>query len=310
MNSSTQNRLTKRLVKSEVDKRIPAPKTTLELAKERIYERSLEKDAPHTGYEYLNYHLKGWIPGHLYVLTGETNSGKTAAACNFAYRVSKQKKKILYFALEPDVGVIEYIAGIHHRKKWVDISDEDLLVDIPEITVYTKETHLTLNQLLNTIENSDRYDLIIVDHIGYFTNDSSDKRSQTQQESDAIKRIVSTAKKKKSAIMIIAHPRKGIGKNKNNNPLEMNDISGSAAFKQDATDILILHKQKSETDEFKLTDSPDGWILMPKVKTGKTGSVKIRFLKDSAIMIDESEIIVQDSKRITGEQTPGFDVEF
>jgi len=294
MNEDTREKLTKRLVtkqvKKEVDSRPVQPKTLAELAEERREERVMEAVAPNTGYEMLDRHIKGWIPGHLYVLTGETNAGKTAAACNFSYRVARQDKKVLYFALEPDVGVIEYLAGIYHRKTWDNITDEDLDIDLPQMTVFTKETHSTLDQLLATIESMDRQDLVIIDHIGYFTNNPSDKRSQVQQESDAIKRIIGTAKKKKSAIMIIAHPRKGSGKNKNNDPLMMNDISGSAAFKQDATDIIILHKQKLESDKFGLTDSPDGFLLLPKVKTGLTGSVKIRFIRNSAVMLDESEI--------------------
>lgn len=283
--------LTSILVKKELEKRVDQPKSIAELAEARILEREMEKDAPVTGYKYLDAHIKGWIPGHLYVLTGETNAGKTAAACNFSYRVATQGKKVLYFALEPDVGVVEYLAGIFHRKTWSTITDKDLRnTDLPDMTVYTKETHSTLEQLLNTIEKIERHDLIIVDHIGYFTNNPEDKRSQVQQESDAIKRIIGTAKKKKSAIMIIAHPRKGNTKSTKNKVIDMNDISGSAAFKQDATDILILHRNKDEDDHFKLTNAPDGFILLPKVKTGKSGSVKIRFVPNSAVMLDEGEI--------------------
>lgn len=290
MSKDLQDRLAQRLINKELDKRVQKPKSLEELAEERRVERALEKEAPKTMYKSLDAHIKGWIPGHLYVLTGETNSGKTAAACNFSYRVAMQGKSVLYFALEPDVGVIEYMAGIYHRKTWDAIKDEDLDVPLPTMTVFTKETHEKLDQLLNTIEQMPRQDLIIVDHIGYFTNNAGDKRSQVQQESDAIKRIVSTAKKKKSAIMIIAHPRKGQGKNKNNDPIQMNDISGSAAFKQDATDILILHRNKDGNDSFNLTNSPDGNILLPKVKTGLSGSIKIRFVLNSAVMLDEEEI--------------------
>lgn len=295
--------LTDILVNKELDKRMTQPKSLAELAEARIVERAMEKDAPVTGYKYLDAHIKGWIPGHLYVLTGETNAGKTAAACNFSYRVATQGKKVLYFALEPDVGVIEYLSGIYHRKTWNTITDDDLRsTDLEHMTVYTKETHKTLDQLLNTIETIERQDLIVVDHIGYFTSNPSDKRSQVQQESDAIKRIIGTAKKKKSAIMIIAHPRKGTAKSTKNKVLDMNDISGSAAFKQDATDILILHRDKDDADSFKLTNAPTGSILLPKVKTGKSGSVKIKFVPNSAVMLDEAEIQdVEYKVNVTGE---------
>lgn len=265
------------------------PKGTMEVALERIEERKIEAVAPTTGYYKLDTHIKGWIPGHLYVLTGETNAGKTACACNFAYRANKQNKKVTYFALEPDAGVIEYIAGIHHRKRWEDITDDDLKIDLPGLSVFTKETHPKLEDLLKTIEQMERQDLIIVDHIGYFTNNPDDRRGKTDQESDAVKRIVGAAKKKKTAIVIIAHPRKPIGSNKKNKPLTMNEISGSAAFKQDATDILILHMEKDPEDQHQLTNLPEGYILLPKVKTGRSGSVEIYFVPGSPIMLEKEE---------------------
>lgn len=302
MKWNLEKRLEKKAEEKQKETKNLVPKSMRELALARIEERKLEAKAPKTGYKYLDTHIKGWIPGHLYVLTGETNAGKTAAACNFSYRAEKQEKKVLYFALEPDVGVIEYISGIYHRKTWTDITPEDLLsVEMPGMTVFTKETHSTLDQLLSTIENIERQDLIIVDHIGYFTSNASDKRSQVQQESDAIKRIVGTAKKKSSAIMIIAHPRKGTTKSRSNTIIDMNDISGSAAFKQDATDVIVLHRNKDEDDHFKLTNSPDGYLLLPKVKTGTSGSVKIRFVPNSAVMLDEGEIAtVNYNQSVTG----------
>ena len=265
------------------------PKSTMEVALERVEERKYEAVAPNTGYTVLDTFIKGWIPGHLYVLTGETNAGKTACACNFAYRANRQKKKVTYFALEPDAGVIEYFAGIHHHKRWDQISDEDLKIDLPDLNIFTKETHPKLADLLTTIEKMERQDLIIVDHIGYFTNNAEDRRSKTDQESEAIKRIVGAAKSKKTAIMIIAHPRKPIGANKKNNPLTMNEISGSASYKQDATDVIILHRVKDETDPLKMLNSPEGILYLPKVKTGRSGGVEIVFIPNSPSMVEKRD---------------------
>jgi len=262
--------------------------TTKEAGDLRNLDRAIEKTAPKTGYPCLDEQMIGWIPGHLYILTGETNAGKTAAACNFMYRVQQQGKKVTYFALEPDLGVMEFIAGIHHKKRWKDITDEDIAVDLPGILIYQKESHSKLTDLLHTIKTMDRQDLIIVDHIGYFTSNPSDKRSKTDQESDAIKQIVGAAKKQQCAIMIIAHPRKpsnGSGKT-----LTMNEISGSASFKQDATDVLILHMDKDKGDEHHLKNLPKGVILLPKIKTGKSGGyVPIYFVPESPVMLEESE---------------------
>lgn len=265
------------------------PSGTMEVGLGRIEERKYEAVAPNTGYPTLDKHIKGWIPGHLYVLTGETNAGKTACAVNFMHRAWKQQKKVLYFALEPDVGVIEYIAGIHHKKRWHEITDDDLKLDLPGMNIFTKESHPKLSDLLKTIEAMERQDLIIVDHVGYFTNNPDDKRGKTDQESDAIKRLVGAAKKKKTAIMIIAHLRKPANSSKKNNTPTMNEISGSAAFKQDATDVLMLCRNKDETDMYGMTNTDEAFLLLPKVKTGKSGTVAFSFISDSPIMIEQEE---------------------
>lgn len=266
-----------------------AAKDTMSIGIARNQEREIEKDAPSTGYQTLDYFIKGWLPGHLYIFTGETNVGKSAAACNFLYRAWRQDKKVAYFALEPDVGVIEYLAAIHHRKQWNQLQDEDLLIDLDGMSIFTKDANLTLDKLVRTIETMPRQDLIIVDHIGYFTSEDGNNRSKTEQESNAVKRIIGAAKSKKSAVMIIAHPRKPINTSKKDRPLTMNDISGSAAFKQDGTDIMILHREKSDSDGFGLTNSDKGSILLPKVKTGRSGVVRVMFVPNSPIMLDDTE---------------------
>lgn len=303
MRSDLQKRIDK-AVDKEVAKIPPAPKTLLEAATLRKEERKYEKSAPTTGYLDIDYFLNGFVPGHLYALTGETNAGKSALALNFTYRVAKQGKKVTYFALEPDVTLVEYLASIHLQKRWSDITDDDLFLDLPGISVYTKESHESIDQLVNTIENMERQDLIIVDHIGYFTNNARDKRSQVQQESEAIKRIVGAAKKKKSAILIIAHPRKPIGGGKKEKVLTMNDISGSAAFKQDSTDIIILHRIKDDSDVYQLKNLPDGYLLFPKVKAGKSGSVKVYFVPDTAIMLAGREVMETQADEILEEEDP------
>lgn len=69
----------------------------------------------------------------------------------------------------------------------------------------------------------------------------------------------------------------------------MNEISGSAAFKQDATDILILQRKKDPHDAMNITNLPEGSISLPKVKTGRSGVFNIRFVTDSPIMTERED---------------------
>lgn len=286
---------------------VEKPKKLTEISESRKKDRLIETIAPSTGYPSLDKHIKGFIPGHLYTMTGQTNVGKTIVASNFAYRVAKQGKRVLYFALEPDDTIIEYFASIWTGKLFDELTPNDFDSDI-NIDVYTKEQVKSLDELVTIVDGSSKYDLIIIDHFGYFTTSTNNK---TQQESNAVKAMIGMAKRNKCAVLIIAHPRKQVtkmnGKQKDKTFLSMDDISGSAAFKQDATEVLIIVREKDEADEFGLTFTNNGYILVAKTKSGSSGAVKVSFVDGSAQMLEGQEA---ESQFITNYIEPQEEVPF
>jgi len=262
------------------------PKTLDEIMVSRLEEREIEKDAPSTGYPDLDDRIRGFLPGHVYTMTGETNVGKTQIACNFAYRVAKQNKRVLYFALEPDNTVIDYLASIWSRRTFASLTTENYQPQV-EIDVYTKDQVKDLREMVQIVEDSERYNLIIIDHFGYFTvGESSNK---TQLESNAMKVIAQLAKKQRTAIVSIVHPRKPTGVGVRKRVISMNDISGSAAFKQDSTEVLLVSREFKEDDKFGLDYEDNGYILVAKQKSGTPGAVPIRFVPGTALILDSRE---------------------
>lgn len=262
------------------------PKTLEEIRDSRLYDRSIEKDAPSTGYSDLDVLIKGFLPGHIYTMTGETNVGKTQIACNFAFRVALQGKRVLYFALEPDNTIIEYLASVWSRKPFNQLTKEDLNPKVL-IDVYTKDQVKNLEEMVQIVQDSERYDLIIIDHFGYFT--TTETNNKTQQESNAMKIIAQLAKRQKCAFLSIVHPRKPSTKGKNK-VISMNDISGSASFKQDSTEVLLIFRETREEDQFGLEYVDTGYILVAKTKSGRSGSVQIQFVPDSAVILDAHDV--------------------
>ncbi len=263
-----------------------APLTIGQISSERINEREMEKDAPSTGYDQLDKLIKGFVPGHVYTTTGHTNVGKTAVCANFAYNVAQQGKRVLYIALEPDRSIVDYLATIHRKKLFDDLTNEDLQQDFGGIYFYGKEHIRTLESLTKTLEESERYDLVIVDHVGYFISGGN---NTTQAQADAMKTIAGLAKQQKCAIILIQHPRKSTSTNRDE-PMSEFQISGSAAFIQDATDVLILErnaKQDTETGAFEYTGS--GWIKVAKAKSGRNGICKISFHEGKALITERGD---------------------
>lgn len=264
----------------------PIKPLNLDQVKEkRIIDRGFESISPSTGYKSLDLILKGFVSGHVYTMTGETNIGKTMVACNFAYGVAKQKKSVLYFALEPDMTVIEYLASIWSRKRFVNLTEEDLTPQV-EIDVYTKEQVATLEDMVRIVENSKHYDFIVIDHFGYFITDG---KNSLQAEKNSMKTIASLSKQNNTAILAIVHPRKPVGQSKKQRQLSLHDLSGSAAFSQDATDVLVIARRKDEMDPLGIKYTNEGYIAVHKTKSGPNGVVPVYFMEGSALIVEEEE---------------------
>lgn len=259
------------------------PKSLGEIGKERIEEYKLEKIAPSTGYKELDRYIKGFVPGHVYVLSGDTNVGKTAMCSNFVDRISKQGKTSLYFALEPENTIVDYLASIRLRKRFTSLTVKDRLFNDPNVQIFGKERIRSIEDLVKAIRSLDRFDFIVVDHIGYFTSKTA---NTVAKQSDVMKDLAGLAKERKCAIMLVQH----LNKSKLNKKSPEDNITGSASFKQDATDILIITRDSKEGD-FGATNYGDtGAILIRKAKSDmQQGAIPIKFITGSAVILDSHD---------------------
>lgn len=256
-----------------------APNSTLAIATERLKELELEKTAPKTGYPKLDEIIKGFIPSHLYTLTGHTNVGKTSVACNFATQVSQQGKRVLYFALEPGNTVVDYLATARTGKQFDELTAEDITYLDPNLHIYTKDRVKDLETLVAVVRKLERYDLVIVDHIGYFVTSTG---NTTQEQSNVVKKLALLAKEKSSAIMLIAHLRKGTSENPS-----LDDISGSGSFKQDSTEVLLVGRDRKQTDDERNVEYlASGIMKVLKTKCGPEGWLPIEFMHKSAKIVE------------------------
>lgn len=251
-----------------------SPKSLSKIATLRLEEKELEKKFVSSGFPLLDEKTGGFIPGHLYTLTGETNVGKTSIASNFAVRVASQGKKVLYFALEPGNSIVDYLATARTTKQFSELTDSDVSYDDGNIHIYTQEDCQDVQELISLVSRLDRYDLVIVDHIGYFIKNTS---NLYQEQSDVIKKLARLSRTKQSAIMMIAHLRKGVP-----DIPKLDDISGTGSFKQDSTDVLIAIRNKDSQDKMSIKYLAQGYILVAKTKRGENSAIPIEFTHKSA----------------------------
>jgi hypothetical protein len=213
------------------------------------------------------------------------NCGKTQICACFTVAVANQNKKVLYFALEPENTLINYLASIIHNKRFEELTESDLSLSNENIHVFGKDNVSTIEDLLKAIYTLPRYDLIVIDHIGYFTSAGS---ATTQKQSDVMKQLAGLAKDRQSAILLVQH----LNKSKTNKGNPEDNITGSAAFKQDATEVLLLVRDTEEDEYGAIKNLDTGAILVRKTKTGGgEGVVKLKFIEGSSVILDDSKTI-------------------
>lgn len=262
-----------------VKRNVSKPMSLADIGRRRIEDRNLEKSSPLTGYPELDKLVKGFLPKHFWTFTGETNAGKTTFACNLAENIRKQGRKLCYVALEPENKVVDYLATARLDKTFEDLTDEDLLFNDDLIDVLTLEQVPTYKDLINTLRASARYDVIFIDHIGYFCR-SSDSNFITEQ-AKTIRDLVAITKEMEFCLVAIAHPRKP-SPNQKERVLNVHDIGGTSAFAQDSTEVLSLHRTTINTENpliIKMSDA--GTLFVLKTKAGVNGSFSLNFKQNS-----------------------------
>jgi replicative DNA helicase len=266
---------------------LPKPRSIKQVSDERLAEKLLEAIAPSTGYPDLDYYIKGFIPGHLYTMTGVENVGKTSLACNFAVRVAKQGKKVLYFALEPENTVVDYIASVKFDKEFDHLDTDEVSDDDGNIHIYGKSEISQVDDLVRIIRELPRYDLIVIDHIGYFI---TSQQGWLQEQSNVIKSLAGLAKEKRSAIMMIAHLRKRGPNVKQDYKPTSDDIAGSGSFKQDSTEVMIVVRQVNNPEGGGVQLMNEGKLYITKTKCGPNGVISLAFSDRKANISSEGEI--------------------
>lgn len=268
-------------VEKEIENEVLHPHSIDDLVEERWADKELEKIAPSTGWPELDDHIGGFVPGHIATFTGDTNVGKTTIACNFAEALRRQSKKVLYIALEPDTVVVDYLASVRLRKSFRNLEKDDLYVRDQFIKVFKQGDIKTPNDLVQALRGiQEHFDLIVIDHIGYFVHS---EQNYIQQQSNIIKELAFLSKEFKTCVMMIAHLRKPGFQKKNQDWVPtQNDISGSAAFKQDSQEVLIAYRPIVEGSMgTKYEDR--GKLLVTKTKhEGGNGVIELLFTAGSA----------------------------
>ena len=241
-----------------------------------------------TGNQWIDDALAGGLDRrNMMLAAGRTGTGKTFFAVQLAQAVAKSQKNVLYFALEAEKYEIErralYYATIRLQKQhyarlpemryrewlhkgysseWEALErqakeqldlETSTLRTIYRTELYTPQNfHEDVELLVNNADQNESPDLIIIDHLHHFFL-QGDEMTQLKMVIHGLKRL---HLRLEIPLVILTQLRKNDmsgGKNKTLPALE--DIRGTAALTDVATDVLIISPFPSD----RLDELPGGF---------------------------------------------------
>lgn len=232
----------------------------IEAAKER-YENWGKMYGLSTGFPSIDKLTLGLPGGELVIVAGETSRGKTLLSMNIANNCAKYGGRVLFVTLEMTHAELTsrymFLNGGADTKEFLTVAAN---------TVFQHNDELDWKDVDGLITNAKEQldvDLVIVDHLHYFTR-------ELQNVSEDLGRITKEFKKNairhNIPIILISHVRKmGQGEDLNENALR-----GSSLIGQDA-DIILFVARDPETNEMgvmitknrnrgKLSDRTKDWL--------------------------------------------------
>ncbi|MFH1261888.1 MAG: DnaB-like helicase C-terminal domain-containing protein [Pseudomonadota bacterium] len=196
----------------------------------------------------------GLRPGEVTVITAETGTGKTNFALNWAADYARPGiNGVFYVSLEMSKqATAEKLAQLIQRKpvrefdrgtNFIDLQATREVFDHLNFWFFDHYGRLKIDRLLKAIwyavcEKKTR--LIVIDHLAYLVHEERSE-NQTVAVENTMRDLALVANQTGATILLIVHPRKGSPDEKRR-PLGLDDLKGSSAISQEASNVLSLFR--------------------------------------------------------------------
>jgi replicative DNA helicase len=259
-----------------------------------------------TGYSKLDEIIDGLRKGHLWVLGGYTNMGKTAGSLNIASAVIKQGRRVVYYSLEmTKTDILSRLLGIMTNQSGLTIlkgfehNQESVAEAVKEISdsgmsIYNEKSELSLI-LSSMLEEhlTKPVDLFVIDFLQLINVKGA--KSEYETVSTAILELQQTAKKMGVPIIVLSQISNEGARYNNDNVMSFKG-SGSIAS---ASDLAIeINVAEIDKDKWKIKMQQNEPIRMAwnvrKNRHGRVGCVYVEFTGRTGVFrqLTDSETIV------------------
>lgn len=191
-----------------------------------------------SGYESIDKLTKGFVGGELIIIAGKTSYGKTTLAMNLANKIALQDKRVLFVTLEMTH------AELTSRYMYINGGENEDFLRVSTNTLYQKNDELNWQDIDGLVQNAKQeldVDIVIVDHLHYFTRELNNVAEDLGRITKEIKK---NAIRHNIPIVLISHVRKGL----QGLDTTMDDLRGSSYIAQDADIVLMVGRHPDTGD--------------------------------------------------------------
>jgi replicative DNA helicase len=252
-----------------------------------------------TGFNGLDRMIDGFGKSELIFLAGNTGSGKTTLALNFAYKAAKSKKKVLFFSLEMKQGEIleRLVKNVAEVENYATMTQEnfDKVVKITHaigerLPLEVNDKNITLEAMYSIVKDKQDIDMVIIDHLNILT--------VAEKFKDKLERLEYTTRKLKEMAKELNIPIVVCCQlNRSNSDREvkyptLSDLRGSGSIEQDANLVLFVYRPEYYLAQTKPDEGSPKYakweeeyhkqkgkakVVVAKNRRGKTGEVEMLF---------------------------------
>lgn len=275
-----------------------------------------------TGFNELNYKIKGFKSGELIIIAARPGMGKTSMGLNFVEKTLRENKGVVLFSLEmPAVQIMQRLLSAKtsiplQRILSADLNDDEWGRMGDACEEYRKKKLFIYDSGYASITDirailrrqkqnpSNEISLCVIDYIGLMTSQSSfsERHLQVSEISRGLKLL---ARELEIPIIALSQLNRALESRTNKRPM-LSDLRESGAIEQDADTILFVYrddvyreqeekekesKAKAEGKEYKRSFFPNpreekAELIIGKNRNGPMGVVDLVFLKENSHFIE------------------------
>lgn len=258
---------------------------------ERLVNNPEELVGRPTGSKKLDHCIGGMRPGVM-VITGGTGHGKSSAATWLCWEQAKQGYPTMITSFENrPISTVGKLVRMQLGKDFIKQTPgtrQRILNELTEMPIYIMDHYGNIDskKMVEAIHYAVRRHgvlTVLVDHLGFLIQPGAEERAQIES---IVRELAICAYNLKVTIMLICHPRT-LSEDKERPT--MNDLKGASAIKQDASEVIVIHKDKSDKLPY-----PATWFHVDKVRSeyGRSESkALLAFGPDSLIYADDVKML-------------------